>query len=123
MMQGFGGPSGYKPCRARMSAKFKPAAFTRTRTCPSAGFGSGRSSTFIADIAISCGYDCSHLIKMTLAFKSYAWLRMGKLKSIAKRFRKVSPGLPRAAAILGKLASLILDPEGFQTLSLASGDR
>src|SRR2546426_4322065 len=45
-MQGFGGPSGYKPWRARMSAKFNPAAFTRIRTWPLAGTGSGRSSTF-----------------------------------------------------------------------------
>src|SRR6185369_4322234 len=47
MMQGLGGPSGYKPWRAKMSAKFRPAAFTRISTSPGAGTGSGRVSTFI----------------------------------------------------------------------------
>src|SRR5882672_10027662 len=47
MVQGFRGPSGYKPWRARMSAKFRPEALTRTRTSPLAGTGSGRVSTFI----------------------------------------------------------------------------
>src|SRR4026208_917004 len=46
MTHGFGGESGYKPCRERMSAKFKPAARTRTITSPSPGVGSGFSWTF-----------------------------------------------------------------------------
>src|SRR6185503_20250635 len=36
---------GYRPCRARMSAKFKPAARTRIRTSSSRGVGSGFSWT------------------------------------------------------------------------------
>src|SRR3954468_203036 len=40
-----GGASGYMPMRAARSAKLMPAAFTRTRTCPSPASGSGASRT------------------------------------------------------------------------------
>jgi len=42
---GFGGESGYKPWRARMSAKFSPAARTRIITSSGPGAGSGFSWT------------------------------------------------------------------------------
>src|SRR4029453_5632706 len=44
-MHGGLGASGYRPCRAITSAKFSPAACTRTRTWPGPTCGSGVSRT------------------------------------------------------------------------------